>query len=269
MGYVRGRRGDPLSVDDAGLMRSTQLPNRIRRVLALAAVRSNKMARIAMHPRFWRAVWRGVVPSVEHAHVPFGNPQLIVDVGASHGQFSLFSEVRFPAIPIIAFEPLPAARSHLEAVLSSNVDVRPYAVGSRSGLATLQISGADDSSSLLRIGRRQIEAFPGTGRTGEIEVEVVTLADELKVDIPSPWLLKVDVQGFELEVLRGAVSVFDRVSEIYVECSFVHLYDKQALADEVVSFLLSYGYRLKGVFNVATSCGAPIQADMLFRKEIL
>ena len=50
--------------------------------------------------------------------------------------------------------------------------------------------------------------------------------DELK----KTTLLKIDVQGFEIEVLKGCNALINKISYIYVECSFLELYQGQALA---------------------------------------
>jgi hypothetical protein len=84
-----------------------------------------------------------------------------------------------------------------------------------------------------------------------------------------PALLKIDVQGFEMEVLRGAVEILSSFSSIYVECSFIELYSGQALINETIEFLYSAGFALAGLFNQTTdSCGRPVQADVLFHRSL-
>lgn len=239
--------------------------SQLRRKFSLAATRVNKLARIARKPTLWPALRGGVAASMEHEMVPISPPGTVIDVGASVGQFALLAKTRWPAAKIVSFEPLPRARKRYTSVLD-NADLQPYAVGATAGTAALNVSAADDSSSLLPIGRRQTTVFPGTERAGTLDVEVVTLDDVVDQSWPSPWLLKIDIQGLELEALRGAEHTLEHVAEVYVECSFVELYDGQALADEVVAFLLSRGLRLAGVFNVARRDGEAIQADFLFRR---
>jgi FkbM family methyltransferase len=208
-----------------------------------------------------------VAASLEHKRVPLSTPGTVLDVGASVGQFALLARLRWPSARIVSFEPLPAARARYSGVLDGT-DLRPFAVGARPGKATLHVAAADDSSSLLPIGRSQLQAFPGTREVETMEVDVVTIDDEVGDELPRPWLLKIDVQGYELEVLRGATkSLASGVGEVYVECSFAELYEGQPLADEVVAFLLDHGRRLAGVFNVVYLEGEAIQADLLFRPR--
>lgn len=237
--------------------------------LRLLRTRTVKAARIARRPTLWRAARNGVIASVEHAHVPFGRDfGTVVDVGASRGQFASFARDRFPGATVICFEPLPESRDALATVLQGQAEILPFAVGDQAGTSVFHVSAADDSSSLLPIGRRQREEYPGTEESREVDVQVVTLADALEDRaLRSPALLKVDVQGFELAVLRGAGELLDRFDEVFVECSFVELYDGQALADEVIAFLLARGLRFAGPFGVSYGRGGQaLQADLLFKR---
>jgi hypothetical protein len=87
-------------------------------------------------------------------------------------------------------------------------------------------------------------------------------------DLNQPALLKIDVQGYELEVLKGCDSLLFAFQYIYLECSFVELYQGQALAGDVILYLLRRKLQLSGVYNqVKDSKGRPVQADFLFAKS--
>ncbi len=192
----------------------------------------------------------------------------MLDVGASRGQFALFAATNFPEARIVCFEPLPGPLDDLTRVLGDRVEVRPVAVGARPGTATMNVSQRDDSSSILPIGQKQVGEFPGTAAIASIDVEVTTLDTALEEPGERPCLLKIDVQGLELEVLKGAAETLTQVDEALIECSFVELYEGQALADEVVEYLLGFDLRLVGVHEIAYSAdGSAIQADFFFRRE--
>lgn len=233
--------------------------------IELAITRATKLARIACKPVLWQALRRGVAASMEHLRVPISSPGTVIDVGASAGQFALLARTRWPTAKIVSFEPLAAARARYARVLFET-ELRPCALGAVAGTAKMHISAQDDSSSLLSIGGRQTEVFPGTEEIAAVDVQVLRLDDAVNPGWPAPWLLKIDVQGFELEVLRGSAGILALVAEVYVECSFLELYEGQALADEVIAFLLPAGLRLAGVFNIARHHGEAIQADLLFRR---
>lgn len=234
----------------------------------LARVRALKLSRLARTPALWPAVRSGVVPSVEHADVPFRTRYgAILDVGASRGQFALFAANRFPDAKLTCFEPLPEPRATLTELLQGRAEVRAVAVGAEAGSADLHVSASDDSSSLLPIGQRQVAEFPGTEETGTITVDVVRLADVLDETFPGPRLLKIDVQGLELEVLKGLGDKIELIDDVFVECSFAELYEGQALADEVVAFLGARRFRLVGINGMTyASDRSAVQADFMFRR---
>ena len=73
-----------------------------------------------------------------------------------------------------------------------------------------------------------------------------------------------------LEVLKSAEPIMGRFAWIYAECSYVALYEGQALAGEIVAYLKDHGFRLAGQFNpsYARTDGSLLQADLLFQREI-
>lgn len=245
------------------------VPARVHAQFRLAAIRARKLGRIATQPAYWPALRQGIAASVEHSRIPFGRGfATVLDVGASRGQFALFASRRFPEADIHCFEPLPEPAADLRRVMGERVELHRTAVGSTAGTATINVSARDDSSSLLPIGSRQQLEFPGTATERTIEVPLTTLDQEIAMVPERPCLLKIDVQGLELEVLKGADQTLDSVDTALVECSFVELYEGQALADEVVAFLLARGLRLAGIHEVVYSAdGSAIQGDFLFVRD--
>ena len=87
-------------------------------------------------------------------------------------------------------------------------------------------------------------------------------------EIISPALLKLDVQGFELEALKGCDDLLHRFTWVYVECSFVELYEGQALADDVIAWLQERAFALTGIYHMNYDrTGQAVQADFLFRNN--
>ena len=112
-----------------------------------------------------------------------------------------------------------------------------------------------------------MDAFPGTEEDRTIEIEARTLDELLAHRVRAPALLKIDVQGGELDVLAGAPTILRDIDTAFVECSFVEFYGGQALADQVVSAFLERGLRLYGVYSVVCDDrGRCLQADLLFRR---
>lgn len=229
-----------------------------------------KAAKLSTNARWRSALKHGVAATIEHQSVDFGADfKTVLDVGGHHGQFTLYALERFPSAKLITFEPQASGAELIATVTAGEPRVRieNYALGAEPGTAELNISKRSDSSSLLPIGEGQTTAFPGTETASTETIKVETL-DNLLPDAPErPALLKIDVQGFELDVLRGAERTLTEIDEVFVECSFVELYDGQPLIGEIVAHLAKRGFKLRGVFDVSYDTGGRcLQADCLFSR---
>lgn len=193
----------------------------------------------------------------------------VVDIGANRGQFALAARA-IAGAKVVSFEPLPMVAMTFQEVFSNDPSVRLHiaAIGEKAEKKTIHLSARDDSSSLLEIGDAQSNHFPGTHEVGTLDVEVGTLDQFLSAEeIIRPAMLKLDVQGFELQALAGCKGLIGNFDYVYCECSFVELYKGQKLAGEVVSYLNSLGFSLSGIYNPSYDRdGNCIQADLLFEQ---
>ena len=133
----------------------------------------------------------------------------------------------------------------------------------------INVSNRDDSSSLLANTEKQTTIFPGTKTITTQKIEIKKLNNFLQThNFKSPTLLKIDVQGFELECLEGSEDCLDLVEYIYIECSYVILYEKQALADEIIKWLKNKNFKLIDRYNfLYDDKGNLVQADFFFQKN--
>lgn len=209
------------------------------------------------------------VPSLEHQSLRDLDIQHVIDVGAHGGQFSRLATILWPDAAIDAFEPNPTEAARYRRTLNTNsktVRLHNCALGSEADSKTLFLTSASDSSSLLR------PAISGNAShrvVGGTEVEVARLDAVLGFeDILRPSLLKLDVQGFEQEVLRGSGELLHAVDYVYVEVSFQPAYQGQPTAGEVVAYLHQKHYALHSVHDLARdSAGRPDQGDLLFERH--
>jgi FkbM family methyltransferase len=233
--------------------------------------KAKKAARLSLTPRWRAALKEGVAATIEHDKVDFRKDfKTVLDVGGHHGQFTLFALERFPQAKIITFEPQTDGVEKIKAVTAgeSRLTIENFALGASPGTAQLNISRRSDSSSLLPIGRGQTDAFPGTEAERTETIAVDTLDNLVPDDIARPSLLKIDVQGFELDVLRGATRALNEIDCVFVECSFVELYEGQPLIGEIIAFLAEREFELAGVFGTTYDAGGKcLQTDCLFRKQ--
>jgi FkbM family methyltransferase len=226
---------------------------------------------ITFRPLWYRSLLLGVAASVEHVEVLRSlNCRTVVDIGANRGQFALVARSSFPGATIISFEPLSAPASLFRRVFSGDDSVKMHelAIGPESTNTTMHVSGRDDSSSLLPISSLQEEMFPGTSEVDTADVRVAPLdAVIVAEDLVGPSLLKLDVQGFELEALRGCEPLLTEFQWVYCECSFVELYSGQRLAADIIEWLSDRGFRIKGIYNPSFDRdGLAIQADFMFKR---
>jgi FkbM family methyltransferase len=231
-----------------------------------------KAVRLLADARFRPALLMGVAATIEHAPAFEGRQfRAVIDIGANKGQFTLLMAGLNPAAQIVAFEPLPDAFATLQSVTGRAPRIRAInaAIGPVRAKLPIYVSRQDDSSSLLPITSLQERIFPNTDCVRTEQVAVAPLADFVALaELPQPCLLKIDVQGYELQALEGCGDGLDHFSMIYVEASFVQLYRGQAYADEVIDLLHSRGFRLVGIYNISqTAEGHTVQADFLFERR--
>ncbi len=198
---------------------------------------------------------------------------LVLDVGASEGHYA--TQLRRLGFEgrIVSFEPLSDSFAALEAAAASDPlwECRHLALGSSNGTAEINVAGNSTSSSLLGMEDRQLQSAPQAKYGGTEQVEVARLDSiwpELVGDGDRVYL-KLDVQGFELEVLKGAEGSLSAVECVQAELSFVPLYEGAPTFLEMIEELGSRGFRLAGLEeghdDVRT--GEMLQSDGIFLRE--
>lgn len=235
---------------------------------SLLVLRLKKLRIVLLQPMLRRAFFRYLVMAgVEHKAALSRSLSTVVDIGANRGQFALAARA-ISGAKVVSFEPLPEVAALFRNVFAGDAAVTLYvaAIGEKTEKKLMHLSARDDSSSLLEIGEAQSEFFPGTHEVGTLEVRVGTLDEFLtKEEIVRPAMLKLDVQGFELQALAGCSSLISNFDYVYCECSFVELYKGQKLAVDVIAYLHTLGFGLSGMYNPAYDRnGNCIQADLLF-----
>ena len=230
-----------------------------------------KGAGLLIRPRFLLPYLRyRVAAASEHIEaVRFCAANTLIDAGANKGQFSLVFRRLRPSALIVAFEPLPEAADKFQSIFRSDPHTRlvRVALAGSEGTAEFHVADRADSSSLLRPGAGQAKAF-GVHPAKVIRVPVKRLDECIDMNaLAHPVLLKVDVQGGELGVFDGLASI-EKVDFIYVELSYVELYDPQPLFEEVREYLSLRGFYIRAVYNqVRTREYGPTQIDVLFQRS--
>ncbi len=165
-------------------------------------------------------IFHNIAGAVEHLDIiAYVRPKHLIDVGANKGQFALAALSVAPEIRIDCFEPLPTAAITLQnwaKEASPNIRIHRMALSAEVGSREFYVTSREDSSSLLCPAKAQHEM--GISVKGRIVVPTDRLENVLSAgEILRPSLLKIDVQGGELEVLKGMGRRADVIDYIYVE----------------------------------------------------
>ncbi len=180
----------------------------------------------------------------------------VIDVGANLGQYRTFlrEEVGYRCI-IIAFEPIlsHAKVSEDQARADPNWHVEDCALGATSGRSTLNVMVDDQFSSFLNPNHDEMTLFHDMNSVcRQIEVEVRTLDAIIpivhKQYFPKNIYLKLDTQGFDLEVIKGAERTLNDITALQFEASVRKIYDGAPRYDEVVRYCEQRGFLMSGIF---------------------
>lgn len=165
----------------------------------------------------------------------------VVDVGANTGQYATDIRSHGYEGPIVSFEANPLVTPLLQrkAALDPRWVTHGCALGAQAGRMPLNITVDSLSSSLLQPSDDRY-AFMAPARS-QPTVAVRTL-DSFDLDAHGPLHIKLDVQGFELEVLRGAAATVGRAVSVECELSLTPLYRGQALIEDVTGLLRKAGF---------------------------
>jgi FkbM family methyltransferase len=198
---------------------------------------------------------------------------VVLDVGANTGQHAhhLRTDLGFEG-RIYSFEPMsvPFRRLHSRARQDPKWQAFNFALGDVEGTVTINVAGNSESSSMLEMLPAHLEAAPESRFVDTEEVEIRTL-DSIFGDLCHSGervYLKIDTQGFEGRVLRGAGRSLPKIGTVQVEMSLTPLYSNEMTFGELYQLLLDKGYTMVGLEPGFTDAqtGRLLQADAIFHR---
>ncbi len=202
------------------------------------------------------------------------SPDLIIDVGANIGQFTSSAANFFPEAEVHSFEPIPKCYKTLlkNTKKLPNVKTYNFALGSSNTNIDFFINLDAQSSSALKTNELRLKIFPDKYEVETIEVEQKCLdtifAD---MDFGANCLLKIDVQGLEVEVLKGAVNSFSSIRYILLEASINPLYKGEVCLQDMITFTENLGFKLRYIIQGSRSPTTKtfIEFDLLFEANLI
>jgi FkbM family methyltransferase len=202
------------------------------------------------------------------------NIDLILDVGASVGEYALIMRNLGYKGRIVSFEPMKRSYSSLAKNSSKDVnwDAYNYALGSENKKDIINIAGNFDSSSILKINDLHLNAANQCATIGQEEISIKKL-DDVFTEIHKEErniFMKLDTQGYEKFVFEGAQNILNSITGIQIELSINPLYDGSEDFLSIITYLKSFGFEL---FSVEPGfcdkkTGRLMQFDGVFIKNI-
>jgi len=193
---------------------------------------------------------------------------VLIDVGANHGQWTEDALTCITPETAILFEPEPHAFRSLESKFQGNGNIRLHdkVVGEKSGKTDFHVTASDDLSSVLRPNESLTETLGDHSAVQKtVEREILPLDDALK-GIPEISFLKIDVQGFELPLLRGARRVLERTRFLLVEMNYFTKYEGGSDFTEVHRALMEAGFQLRDMSSPAIVNDRATFSDALYQN---
>lgn len=198
----------------------------------------------------------------------------VLDVGANSGQYAMGLRKRGYKGRLVSFEPLAGPFSELQNHASKDPlwECRRHALGDVDGTISINVAGNSGESSSVLPPESHQNVFPAANCVVAEEVSIHRL-DAVVPEVLRPAdriFLKIDVQGFEKQVLAGSIAtVTDRCVGMQLELAFLPLYEGGMLIREALDLAYSLGFTLTAMLSCFTDIrnGRMLQADGIFFRE--
>jgi FkbM family methyltransferase len=162
------------------------------------------------------------------------SPAVIIDVGVHAGTWELYSA--FPQSRLVLVEPMSSCEPFLKDIATRfRAEYHLVAAGPRAGICQFNVRVDDKGASSVFTG--------GNSSILQVDVPMVRLDELLRnYEWSDSALLKIDVEGFELDVIEGCSEILDRFEAIILETRFFKYADGMAEFHEVIARMSALGY---------------------------
>ena len=196
---------------------------------------------------------------------------VLIDVGGLGGLQDCW-QPHLQAIKPVVFEPNPPeAEAVRQSLIHCGGMVLEHALSDRRGRRKLHVAKSLGCTSILKPNHDFLSAYsvaPAFVTTHELEVDCVRYDELFAAGVaPAPDVIKVDVQGYEFEVLNGFGDLLNRCLAIQLEAHLYRIYKKQKLLHHLVNYLHQFGLNLRKLQPVQHFDGDVVEVDAWFLRD--
>ena len=197
----------------------------------------------------------------------------LLDIGANSGQYATQMREHGYKGNIVSFEPLKDTFEELKAtsIKDNNWLVNNYALGDENVTSLINVSGNSVSSSILNMLPSHLNSAPESKYVDKEKIQIKKLDSifDSFCGVGNKVMMKIDVQGFEKNVLDGADESLNNIEIIQLEMSIVPLYENETTFIDMINYLDDKSFKLfsleNGYFDPHT--GKLLQVDGIFEKS--
>ena len=234
----------------------------------------NKLLKLFLNNVSRKGLFNNIAASVELENlVKDLDFKTVLDIGSNKGQFILLIEKIFKNKIFYSFEPINEILEKQKRFFKNKKNLFFYnlGIGEKSEKKKFYITNRRDSSSFLKV-EHKIKGNKDYQIKEEREISIKSLDEIFNQKIlQEPILMKIDVQGFELEVLKGSSNILKKIKYIIIEVSNDEIYSKQPLSNEIIEYLdlKNFEFFKKNSITTKISKSNFSQVDMLFKNKLI
>jgi len=234
----------------------------------------NKFLKLIINSSWRKGLMNNIAASVELENlVKDLHFKTVLDIGSNKGQFILLIKKLYKNKIFYSFEPIREILEQQKKFFKDKRNLFFYniGIGKKYEKKKFYITNRKDSSSFLKVERK----IKGNEDYRVEEERIITINSLDKIisekKLLGPILMKIDVQGFELEVLKGSSSTLKKTKYIIIEVSNDEIYFKQPLSNEIIKYLNSNNFEIIKKSSITTNIPKSnfSQIDILFKNILI
>ncbi len=223
-------------------------------------------SRAALHERLMESSLKRILTKA--------NPTMVIDVGGNEGQYRALLREKIGYVgPICTFEPIKSLAEKMRKDAETDCDwhIFPYALGAENGEKNLNVMETSSFSSFLAPSKQKVN-YPGN-TVSNVQMVAMRRLDSLAEKLAEygsldRLFLKMDTQGFDLEVFSGAAGLHDRLVGLQSEISVLPTYSGMPSYTAAIAIYESSGFEIAALCPVNFHDERVVEFDCLLLKDV-